>query len=438
MPADVGDAAALEDASTGPPPSRRSTGCSQRRIGAPSRRSKPTADEKFRRADAVQHVPHFRFGSPVFPAMKARGKGSIVITARSRRARDGDDVAYVIASTRCGPPAPPRARRRGPRSARQLPGARVHRHPAMEDIRPSAHSPRRNVPRPLGSSQETANVAAFLRRRSRQCDRAELAVDGGVLGTRRFADGPQILPRRAAGDSLKSMLRSRRGLATRASTSTCTVRQQSDCSWRSIPEGQSRARPRRHDRTHPGDQRYLETSSPTTTRHPARCDLGCGRAARMRYWNKFVDDHVMNHVSMHAGTHGRRDCAQYRRRHLRAAQTSAARPRKMAPRARASPADLANASDRSTTRSPSREAARETSGWPAMLHLADITFYSHCGMMVERMFPEKDVAANYPRWSNCARHDRVPAVAEALKRDRTHPACAPGARPLGRRESMRA
>ena len=55
--------------------------------------------------------------------------------------------------------------------------------------------------------------------------------------------------------------------------------------------------------------------------------------------------------------------------------------------------------------------------------LADINFYSHCGMMVERMFPEMEIARRAPRLIEW--RDRVtarPAVAEALKsEDRTAP-----------------
>jgi glutathione S-transferase len=40
---------------------------------------------------------------------------------------------------------------------------------------------------------------------------------------------------------------------------------------------------------------YLEDTFPDTPLRP-RDPVG---AARMRYWNKFVDEHVMNHVSMH-------------------------------------------------------------------------------------------------------------------------------------------
>src|ERR1700730_18316469 len=41
---------------------------------------------------------------------------------------------------------------------------------------------------------------------------------------------------------------------------------------------------------------YLEDAFPDTPPLRSRDPVG---AARMRYWNKFVDEHVMNHVSMH-------------------------------------------------------------------------------------------------------------------------------------------
>jgi glutathione S-transferase len=55
--------------------------------------------------------------------------------------------------------------------------------------------------------------------------------------------------------------------------------------------------------------------------------------------------------------------------------------------------------------------------------LADINFYAHCGMMVERMFPEMDIASRAPRlieWRE--RMTARPGVAAALKsEDRTAP-----------------
>jgi len=55
--------------------------------------------------------------------------------------------------------------------------------------------------------------------------------------------------------------------------------------------------------------------------------------------------------------------------------------------------------------------------------LADINFYSHCGMMVERMFPELGIAQRCPRlveWRE--RMTARPAVARAIAgEDRTAP-----------------
>ena len=55
--------------------------------------------------------------------------------------------------------------------------------------------------------------------------------------------------------------------------------------------------------------------------------------------------------------------------------------------------------------------------------LADINFYSHCGMMVERMFPAMDIAKRAPRLVEW--RDRVtarPAMAQALAMpDHTQP-----------------
>ena len=50
-----------------------------------------------------------------------------------------------------------------------------------------------------------------------------------------------------------------------------------------------------------------------------------------------------------------------------------------------------------------------------MFTLADINFYSHCGAMVERMFPEMEIASRTPRLVDW--RERVtarPAVREAL------------------------
>ena len=90
-----------------------------------------------------------------------------------------------------------------------------------------------------------------------------------------------------------------------------------------------------------------------------------------------------------------------------------------------SEADLQNASDKIDYALAKVEKQLGETAWLAgdAYTLADINCYSHCGMMVERMFPEKEVAANYPRlvdWRE--RMTARPAVAEALKgEDRTQP-----------------
>jgi len=64
-----------------------------------------------------------------------------------------------------------------------------------------------------------------------------------------------------------------------------------------------------------------------------------------------------------------------------------------------SEADLANATDKIVYALKKIEAQLGETPWLAgeTYSTADINFFSHCGMMVERMFPEMDVAARYPR-----------------------------------------
>lgn len=153
-------------------------------------------------------------------------------------------------------------------------------------------------------------------------------------------------------------------------------------------------------------------------------------AARMRYWNKFVDEHVMNHVSMHGWhrmirviTQGIEDGTfdQLMERIPLPDQ----RKKWMTARSGFSEADLANATQKIDYALAKVEAQLEKTAWLAgdAYTLADINFYSHCGAMVERMFPDLNVAERFPRL--CAWRDKVtarPAVAEALKsEDRTMP-----------------
>ncbi len=153
-------------------------------------------------------------------------------------------------------------------------------------------------------------------------------------------------------------------------------------------------------------------------------------AARMRYWNKFVDEHVMNHVSMHGwhrlvGVIARNiDSGEFEKL-MEHVPLPDQRKKWMAARSGFSDAELQNASEKIDYALAKVERQLGETHWLAgnSYTLADINFYSHCGMMVERMFPEKDVAKNFPRLVDW--RERVtarPAMAAALKsEDRTAP-----------------
>ena len=153
-------------------------------------------------------------------------------------------------------------------------------------------------------------------------------------------------------------------------------------------------------------------------------------AARMRTWNKFVDEQVMNHVSMHGwhrlvGVIARNIESGEFEKLLSHIPLPDQRKKWATARSGFSDTDLANASEKIDYALARVERQLGETAWLAgeAYTLADINFYSHCGMMVERMFPEKDVAAHYPRlveWRE--RVTARPAVAEALKgEDRTAP-----------------
>jgi glutathione S-transferase len=153
-------------------------------------------------------------------------------------------------------------------------------------------------------------------------------------------------------------------------------------------------------------------------------------AARMRYWNKFVDEHVMNHVSMH-GWH----------RMVRVIASSIEdgkfeelmshvplpdqRKKWMTARSGFEQKDLDNALEKIEYALNKIDRQLSETAYLAgdAYTLADINFYSHCGLMVNRMFPDLDVDnrfANIVRWRE-AISDR-PAVQKALKgEDRTQP-----------------
>jgi glutathione S-transferase len=171
---------------------------------------------------------------------------------------------------------------------------------------------------------------------------------------------------------------------------------------------------------------YLEDVFPDIPLRP-RDPAG---AARMRYWNKFVDEQVMNHVSMHGwhrmvGVIARNIESGDFEKLLENIPLPDQRKKWLTARSGFSEADLANATDKIIYAVDKVEAQLGKTPWLAgdMFTTADINFYSMCGMMVERMFPEMDIATRCPRlvdWRE--RMNARPGVAAALNgEDRTAP-----------------
>jgi len=127
-------------------------------------------------------------------------------------------------------------------------------------------------------------------------------------------------------------------------------------------------------------------------------------AARMRYWNKFVDEQVMNHVSMHGwhrmvGVIARNIERGEFEQLLENIPLPDQRAKWKTARSGFSEADLANATAKIEYAVDKVETQLGKTAWIAgdAYTLADINFYAMCGMMVERMFPEMEIATRAPR-----------------------------------------
>ncbi len=146
---------------------------------------------------------------------------------------------------------------------------------------------------------------------------------------------------------------------------------------------------------------YLEDAFPEAP--PLRPADPAGKA-RMRFWNKFVDEHVMNYVSMHGwhrmvGVIARNiDSGEFEKL-LERIPLQEQREKWKTARSGFSEADLANAIRKIEVAIDKVEGQLTETPWLAgdMFTTADINFFSHCGMMVERMFPELEVATRCPR-----------------------------------------
>jgi glutathione S-transferase len=171
---------------------------------------------------------------------------------------------------------------------------------------------------------------------------------------------------------------------------------------------------------------YLEDVFPEIPLRPRQP----ANAARMRYWNKFVDEHVMNHVSMHGwhrmvGIIARKiDSGEFEQLMERIPLPDQRKKWRTA-RSGFSEADLVNATEKIIYAVDKVERQLTQTAWLAgeAYTLADINFYSMCGMMVERMFPELEIGKRCPRlidWRE--RMNARPAVKRALAgEDRTAP-----------------
>ena len=171
---------------------------------------------------------------------------------------------------------------------------------------------------------------------------------------------------------------------------------------------------------------YLEDVFPDVPLRPRNAVA----AARMRYWNKFVDEHVMNHVSMHGwhrmvGIIARKIESGEFEKLMERIPLPDQRKKWQTARSGFSEADLANATEKIIYAIEKVDAQLASTKWLAgdEYTLADINFYSMCGMMVERMFPELKVATRCPRlvaWRE--KMTARPGVARALAgEDRTAP-----------------
>jgi glutathione S-transferase len=173
---------------------------------------------------------------------------------------------------------------------------------------------------------------------------------------------------------------------------------------------------------------YLEDAFPDAP--PLRPADPQGKA-RMRSWNKFCDEHVMEYVSMH-GWHrmvsiiarsiegGEFDKLMSR------IPLHEQREKWKKARSGFSETDLANATRKIQVAVEKAEKQLAQSPWLAgqMYTLADINFFAYCGIAVNRMFPEMNIPGRAPRLTDWIERVRArPGVQAALAMpDHTNPA----------------
>lgn len=144
---------------------------------------------------------------------------------------------------------------------------------------------------------------------------------------------------------------------------------------------------------------YLEDVFPEVPLRP----LDAVGKARMRYWNKFVDEQVMNFVSMHGWNRmvgviarGIED-GEFEKMMERIPLPDQREKWKTA-RAGFTEEQLTHATQKIEAAVAKVEEQLQRTTWLAGddYTLADINFFCHCGMMVERMFPEMEIPNRAP------------------------------------------
>src|SRR5215471_3158397 len=172
---------------------------------------------------------------------------------------------------------------------------------------------------------------------------------------------------------------------------------------------------------------YLEDAFPEAP--PLRPADPVGKA-RMRYWNKFTDEHVMNYVSMHGwhrmvGVIARSIESGEFERLMERIPLPDQRTKWRTARSGFSERDLAYATEKILYAVDKVEKQLGETAWIAGndYTLADINFFSMCGVSVERMFPEMEIGKRSPRLVAWGEKMRArPAVKRALAgEDRTAP-----------------
>lgn len=173
---------------------------------------------------------------------------------------------------------------------------------------------------------------------------------------------------------------------------------------------------------------YLEDAFPDA---PALRPADPVGKARMRFWNKFVDEHVMNYVSMHGwhrmvGIIARSIEAGDFEKLVARIPLYEQREKWKTARSGFSPADLANATRKIEVAIDKVEQQLASTPFLAgqQFTLADINFFAMCGVSLQRMFPEMKVETRAPRLVEWLGRIRArPGVQAALAMpDHTNPA----------------